>query len=287
MFDRFVVVDWSANSAPKLGRDSIWVAHLDPAGTSSVTNLPTRREADAFLGHLFETEPTRTTLVGVDFSLGYPAGTAAGLGADGTPWSAMWSLLTEDIVDDDRNANNRFAVAAEFNRRLTGMASPFWGCPPSSAGRHLTTTKPTDTAALAPFRATEEVLRERGHRPFSSWQLFGAGSVGSQSLLGIPVLARLRARFGERVDVWPFTTGLLPPALDEGAIVVVEVWPSMHELGDHGGTVRDAAQVSATANWLADTDAAEGLGALFSPPLPPAVARVAVGEEGWVFGVMP
>jgi hypothetical protein len=25
MFDRFVVVDWSASSTPKLGRDSIWI----------------------------------------------------------------------------------------------------------------------------------------------------------------------------------------------------------------------------------------------------------------------
>lgn len=287
MFDRFVVVDWSANSTPKLGRDSIWVAHLDPAGTSSVTNLPTRREAEAFLGHLFESEPTLTTLVGVDFSLGYPAGTARALGVDGTPWSAMWSLLTEDIVDDDHNANNRFAVAAEFNRRLTGVASPFWGCPPSSAQRYLTTTKPPDSAPFAPFRHTEMVLRERGLRPFSSWQLFGAGSVGSQSLLGIPVLERLRVRFGDRVAVWPFATGLVSPSPEEGAIVVVEVWPSMHELGDHDDTVRDAAQVSATANWLADTDAADGLDALFSPALPSVVERTAVAEEGWVLGVVP
>lgn len=287
MFDRFVVVDWSANSTPKLGRDSIWVAHLDVAGTTSVTNLPTRREAEAFLGRLFETEPTLTTLVGVDFSLGYPAGTASALGADGTPWSAMWSLLTESVVDDGGNANNRFAVAAEFNRRLTGTASPFWGCPTSAAGRHLTTTKPTGATPIAPFRATEEMLRDQGHRPFSSWQLFGAGSVGSQSLLGIPMLERLRGRFEDRVGVWPFTTGLWSPALDEGTIVVAEVWPSMRELGDYGDTVRDSAQVSATANWLADTAAVDGLGALFSPRLPPAVERVAVAEEGWVFGVMP
>ena len=58
MFDRFVVVDWSANSTPKLGRDSIWVAQTSMRpGTTSVTNLPTRRQAEAFLGDLLETEP--------------------------------------------------------------------------------------------------------------------------------------------------------------------------------------------------------------------------------------
>ncbi len=287
MFDRFVVVDWSANSTPKLGRDSIWIGQLDSSGVESVTNLPTRRSAELLLIELLDGEQDTTTLVGVDVSLGYPAGTAAALGAVGTPWSAMWALLTRCIVDDDRNANNRFAVAAELNRQLTGTASPFWGCPPSRAGEHLTSTKPPDWPALGAFRGTEEVLRAQGRRPFSSWQLLGAGAVGSQSLLGIPMLERFRRRFGERLHVWPFTTGFRPPVLDRGAIVVAEVWPSMHDLGDHDGSVRDAAQVSATARWLADGDASGGLDDLFSPQLAPAVEADAVVEEGWVLGVVP
>jgi ABC-type multidrug transport system fused ATPase/permease subunit len=176
--------------------------------------------------------------------------------------------------DDDRNANNRFAAAAEFNRRLTGTASPFWGCPSSSAGRHLTTTKPPDAGPPSPFRATEEALRDQGRRPFSSWQLFGAGSVGSQSLLGIPVLDRLRARFGERIDVWPFTTGLAPP-------VSMRERSSWSRCGPRCWRVRRSrrrrprrrAGAAPTANWLADTDAADGLGSLFSPPVPPAVEQ--------------
>ena len=288
MFDQFVVVDWSANSTPKLGRDSIWIGVLDAAGGESVTNLPTRRAAEAFLVECVENDPAATTLVGVDFSLGYPAGTTAALGIDGTPWAAMWALLAGCVTDDEANANNRFVVAAELNRRLTGEASPFWGCPPSSAGRHLRPTKPLDAAPLPVFRTTEEMLREQGRRPFSSWQLLGAGAVGSQSLLGIPMLERLRGRFGDRLDVWPFTTGLQPPLLEAGGIVVAEVWPSMHELGDSDdGSVRDAAQVRATAAWLAEVDASDGLGALFSPALADAVDAVVVAEEGWVLGVVP
>lgn len=285
MFDRFVVVDWSANSTPKLGRDSIWIGVHEHSGVVSATNLATRDAAEAFLVGLLESDPAVSTLVGVDFSLGFPAGTAAALGLAGVPWSAMWALLTERISDDVRNANNRFAVAAELNQRLTGGASPFWGCPPSGAGDHLATTKPPTTEPLAQFRAAEEVLRRQGRRPFSSWQLLGAGAVGSQSLLGIPRIGRLRDRFGDRVEIWPFTTGLQAPVLDTGAIVVAEVWPSMLDVDDAGAEVRDAAQVGATARWLCESDAAGDLGALFSPPLSPQVTAAARTEEGWVLGV--
>ena len=287
MFDRIVVVDWSANSVPKLGRDSIWIGLLDATGAESVTNLPTRRAAESFLVEHLGADRTATTLVGVDFSLGYPAGTAAALALEGTPWSAVWALLARCVTDDDRNANNRFAVAAELNRRMTGATSPFWGCPPAAANCHLGTTKPPDGTALSTFRATEQVLRDRGRRPFSSWQLLGAGAVGSQSLLGIPVLERLRGRLGDRLQVWPFTTGFTSPALDAGVVVVAEVWPSMRDLGQRADEVRDAAQVGATATWLAQVDASGELDALFSPTVTGTVEAVSVAEEGWVLGVVP
>ena len=297
MFDQFVVVDWSANSTPKSGRDSIWIAVHDRTTERSVTNFPTRAAAESFLVEFFECDPIATTLIGVDFSLGYPAGTAAALGLHGAPWSAMWTLLADCITDDDRNVNNRFAVAAELNRRFTGGPAPFWGCPPSAASGQLTTTKPaggksaattaSSSGSLAPCRVVENVLRVQGHRPFSSWQLLGAGAVGSQSLLGIPRLHALRRRFPDRVHIWPFTTGFGTPTLDAGAIVVAEVWPSMLDVGDIGGRVRDAVQVSATARWFADTEAAGELDALFSPALLSDVSAAAIAEEGWVLGVVP
>ena len=285
MFDRYVVVDWSANSTPKLGRDSIWIGVHDRSGRVSTTNLATRRSAEAFLVELLEADRTAATLVGVDFSLGYPGGTATALGLSGTPWSAMWTMLSQQITDDERNRNNRFAVAARINERLTGSAAPFWGCPPSAAGKCLTTTKPRSGASLSEFRAVEAALRNRGHRPFSSWQLLGAGAVGSQSLVGIPVLDRLRNRFADRFDVWPYTTGLASPPSTRGVIVVAEVWPSMLDVGDTGELVRDAAQVDTTARWLAAADAAGELQAMFSPAISAETATVAAAEEGWVLGV--
>ncbi len=286
MFDRFVVVDWSANSTPKLGRDSIWIADGHPTGAVTLTNLATRAAAEAFLVDLFESDSASSMLVGVDFSLGYPKGTAVALGSTGTPWSAMWALLAASIVDDDRNANNRFAVAAALNLRLTGCAAPFWGCPPAQVSSTLASTKPCPPSSLAEWRTVETQLRASGRRPFSSWQLLGAGAVGSQSLLGIPMIARLRERLGERVHVWPFTTGFAVPALDDGAVVVAEVWPSMLTI-PIDGTVRDAAQVATTVGWLAEADCDGRLDALLSPALTSEVSAVAVAEEGWVLGVVP
>ncbi len=285
MFDRYVVVDWSANSTPKLGRDSIWIAVHDRAGSASTLNLPTRRTAETFLIDLLDADRSVSTLVGVDVSLGYPSGTAAALGLAGSPWWAMWNELDEVICDDDRNRNNRFAAAAQLNGRITGSAAPFWGCPPAVAGACLTTTKPASSGGLAEFRTVETQLRGSGYRPFSSWQLLGAGAVGSQSLLGIPVLLRLLTRFADRVDVWPFTTGLGAPSPSPGRIVLAEVWPSMLDVVVAGDAVRDDAQVETTARWLATADAAGELNAMFAPTVSPRAASLAVAEEGWVLGV--
>lgn len=285
MFDRFVVVDWSANSRPKRGRDSIWIAVLDGHGVS-VSNPSTRGAAERFLADLVEGDPSGRSLIGVDFSLGYPSGTASALGLCGQPWGSMTRFLGESILDGDHNSNNRFEVASALNARMTATGAPFWGCPPSFAGETLTTTKPASFAPLGEWRLVETILREQGHRPFSSWQLLGAGAVGSQSLLGIPMIHRLATRCAERVSVWPFTTGMRAPHVDPGSVVVAEVWPSLLPLDVSDGVVRDQAQVVAVAEWLADLDRTDRLAELFSPDVA-GLDDVAVieREEGWVLGV--
>jgi hypothetical protein len=292
MFDRIVIVDWSANSTPKRGRDSIWIAVLDRRDAGSPVpmahNLATRHEAERFVAALIDEAGSRRTLIGVDFSLGYPSGTAAGLGLAGRPWSAMWEFLERTIDDDHRNRNNRFVVAAAMNAALTGGPGPFWGCPPAAATPTLSGTKPPKpprSAGLAEWRLVEDRLRESGWRPFSVWQLLGAGSVGSQSLVGVPVVARLGRRYGDRVQVWPFTTGVQAPEVAPGEVVVAEVWPSMLPTSAVAGRERDRVQVEATSRWLHDLDRAGQLGAAFAPRLDEASISTVVDEEGWVLGV--
>ncbi len=275
MFDRFVVVDWSANSTPKRGRDSIWIAVSDQTGTT-VSNPSTRAGAERMLVEGLATDAR--ILLGVDFSLGYPNGTATALGLAGAPWEAMTAELSRMVTDDERNRNNRFEVASQMNARIGAGPGPFWGCPPSAATETLSTTKPP-AGPIAEWRTVESVLRREGHRPFSSWQLLGAGAVGSQSLLGIPMIVRLQERFEGRLSVWPFDVEL-------GAIVVAEVWPSLLPLDLTTEPVRDAAQVRGVVEWLSELDATGELDGLFRlDGVPPALHEAVVGEEGWVLGV--
>lgn len=285
LFDRIVIVDWSANAAPKTGKDSIWVAEAVVAtGDVRSVNLRTRHVATEFLEHVVGA-PDDRVLVGVDFSLGFPRGTAAALGLATPAWTAMWAELATRVCDDVGNLNNRFSVAADLNALIGPGPGPFWGCPPSKATDSLTPTK-VACDPLPQWRTVETLLRSRGRRPFSSWQLTGAGAVGSQSLVGIAAMERLLARVraaGRSVDVWPFTTGVSLPTAE---VVLVEVWPTLVDLPDTSGDrghprVRDQLQVEAAARRLASQE----LASLFTPTIGVDSVGVVIDEEGWVFGV--
>jgi hypothetical protein len=275
-FDRYVVVDWSASSRPSTGRDSIWIAVLGrDAADPELANPSTRREAERRLEELVA-DRTRT-LVTVDASFGYPAGTADWFGLDGEPWTAMWRHLEASIADDDRNVNNRFEVAADLNRRRGGPG-PFWGRPTGSAFVGLDPRKP-ERFPISEFRQVEQALRDGGRRPASCWQLLGVGSVGSQTLTLLPILERLRRR--RPVDVWPFTTGLGSPT-DRSRSVLAETWPTAFDLELPSDRTRDAAQVDGVARRLRAADETGELADWFAPPIDPATRSNVEREEGWV-----
>ncbi|HEY3943294.1 MAG TPA: hypothetical protein VGL60_12550, partial [Acidimicrobiales bacterium] len=78
-FDQIVVVDWSASAKPTRGRDSIWVGRCEVGSERRETrNLPTRAAAASYLAELLGRSAATgaATLVGLDFSFGYPAGFA-------------------------------------------------------------------------------------------------------------------------------------------------------------------------------------------------------------------
>jgi hypothetical protein len=288
LFERIVVVDWSASSAPTTGADSVWIAVADAgasagAGGIELSNPSTRRIALAEIAAAVDS--VGSTLIGVDFSLGFPRGAAEALGLVGRPWRAMWELLGSAVSDDERNRNNRFAVASSLNAEVAnGAAGPFWGCPPAQRTDYLTSTKPARTAAWPPeWRHVEARLRAEGLRPFSAWQLLGAGAVGSQSLVGIAALERLRQNLGERLCVWPFDTGMAAPT--DTDVVVAEVWPSRWPVTVPSDMVKDAAQVQATAQRLVDMNSEGTLGALFAPLVESSQLDDVLREEGWVLGV--
>lgn len=277
LFDRFLVVDWSAAGYPTTGKDSIWIASLDAGGEPQLSNPSTRRAAERELGMLFDR--SSRTLLAVDASLGYPAGTTEWFGLVGDePWRAMWRHLAGAVVDDDANRNNRFEVAAALNRR-GGVPGPFWGRAARTPRDGLAVGKP-DRFPVPEFRSIEEHWRVADRRPASCWQLLGAGCVGGQSLTLIPILERLRQT--ARVEVWPFTTGTTAaPAVTAGTTVVAETWPTAFDLDLPIDRIRDAAQVDGVARRLRDADATGELATWFTPDLDPDDRALVESEEGW------
>ena len=119
-----------------------------------------------------------------------------------------------------------------MNRLMTDEAWPFWGAPAKQAQRWLTTTKPPagSGADIPEYRATENAVRKGKLQPKSNWQMHGAGAVGGQTLVGIPMVRRLLEKLGPSGAVWPFGTGwraLGTADVEPLSVLVVEVWPSM------------------------------------------------------------
>ena len=275
-FDTVIVVDWSAKSVPSPARpsaDAVWTG-IVRYGIAETAYHRTRALAERHLAEALAVEAAagRRVLVGFDFPMGYPAGFAARLTGQARA-SAVWEWLAARITDGADNANNRFAVAAEVNNRLGG-AGPFWGRPSALKIPDPPFTKAVDYAALSlsEFRSVERLAK--GAK--SVWQLMGAGSVGSQSLMGLPMVHRLAQ---DGAAVWPFDH-------TAARVVVAEVYPSLlaravaRDLARAGEkAVKDEAQVRLLALALWRLGQSGGLAALWQ--VPDGVART---EEGWILG---
>ncbi len=291
MFDSFVIVDWSAASQPKTGRDSIWICAVDRDGVERLVENPqTRHSAKNLLRELLSDAAARgeRMLLGFDFPFGYPAGFARRLGLHGAPpWRAVWDEIAARLKDAENNSNDRFTVAAEFNRRVSNRAFPFWGCPVRFTDDFL---GPKHHNGHAADGLAEKRLIDRwmvGAQP--CWKLAYTGSVGSQSLTGIPVVRALRddPRWAQRARIWPFETGLAVP--DAAQIVFAEVWPSWWRRDIRGdyGPPNDKAQVRTVARIFASADGTGALPMWFvgDPDLTAEQRRVVETEEAWTLGV--
>ena len=294
LFNAYVIVDWSAAARPNTGTDSVWIGVLKRDVRFRLAfesfNPATRAEAEKQLAAVLDDLKKRgeRALLGFDFPLGFPRGFAQALKLPtGTPWRAVWDQLDKMVKDKPDNTNNRFGVASEINRRLTGGPFPFWGCPPKDA---LTTLQPKRARDHGP-----DDLPELRHADIvakgaaSIWKLYYNGSVGGQAILGIPAVRRLKLARGEAMKVWPFETGFRP--LDEADLAGVEVlaceiYPSLIKATPAAGEVKDLAQVRAVAEHFARLDEAGKLGAAFGPSktAPADLVVDAQTEEGWILG---
>ncbi len=271
------------------GKNSIWacLAEQDEAGVKLLwlDNFPTRSSFMQRFEHVVEETlaTDRRLLAGFDFAFGYPTGTAERVAVD-PHWQALWQAIAAEVQDGDDNANNRFEVAARWNRDYFPDAARFWGRPQGLVLETLMPTRPpAATARPFAFRMSEQ--HAKGAK--SVWQMAYAGSVGSQTLLGIARLSRFLDQHPARdkMAVWPFETGFSTGFAH--SVVLAEIYPSLFEVELNGGDVKDAAQVRHVAQRFAQFDADGVLGVLFARPakLSDAEVGVALTEEGWVLGI--
>ena len=183
---RVLAVDWSGALTGE--RRKIWLAE---ARGGRLLRLECGRDREELVEHLIaERERDPALVVGLDFSFSLPHWFLEERGLASAP--ELWALVED-----------------EGEIWLDACEPPFWGRPG--------TTRPELPAGRSALRRTEaELFAVAGIRPKSTFQIQGAGSVGTGSLRGMPVLPQLQAAgFG----VWPFDAPALP--------LVVEIWPRL------------------------------------------------------------
>ena len=263
LFESYVMVDWSAASKPATGADSIWIGALTPDSrlklSFKASNPPTRAKAIEELTELLNRCLKRgdRVLVGVDFPLGFPAGTAEALKLKGEPGKALRDFLLKEMKDKPDNSNNRFALAARMNRLISDGPFPFWGC---SKKDELTTlsvkkTREHGKVDVAEFRLVEEAaIATKKARPQPVWKIAYAGAIGGQAMTGIPAMERLREKF-PALKIWPFDLPLAKldaEALFDTRIVVAEVLTTLNATNQQASEIRDEAQVRMLCEALAE-----------------------------------
>jgi len=277
-FDRVIMVDWSGGNdrGPSPKADAIWAGVAAARGSATAGSAAAeryfrnRQAAETWLTETLEAETAagRRVLVGFDFPFGFPRGFAEAVTGQADPL-ALWAWL-EGRVEDTPHANNRFDLAGEINGRFPGTG-PFWG---NGLKRDIPGLPRKGRARTGHGMAERREAETRAAGAFPIWQLAGAGAVGSQAIMGVPVLARLRRRF--RAAAWPFEP------LEDAPVALIEIWPSLiapqlRALA-RPGEIRDQAQVRLLAQAVAGL-APEALAAMLR------VDEPAAREEGWILGL--
>lgn len=269
-FDTIVMIDWSGgnDTGPTPKKDAIWAGISREGLSQTPVYLRNRIVAESWIAELIEAELAagRCTMIGFDFSFGYPLGFAEALTGDSNPFS-VWDWFAARIKDTPK-ANNRFDLAGEINLGLGEGKGPFWFN--GLVNRDIPGLARNKSGYVNPFadhRRSETLAKGA----FTCWQMGGTGAVGSQSFMGLPVLSRLRHRFAGEVSVWPFE-----PL--ERKVAFVEVFPSLTVDKAPEGLIKDQWQVQEMSRQIAGLTPQE-LADVLTLEVPEA------RQEGWIFGL--
>ncbi len=307
MFNTYIFCDWNARNAlgpAQPAADNVWVGEATPQDGLlneeyfTGRHLAVEHVTERLLHHV---DLGHRILIGFDFAYGYPRGLAAALNLphDSLTWWAIWTELCIRVHDSPQNDSNRFSAASDLNHIAgLGGAGPFWGVPPNQATAYLLPNGPgfpfaaQNDIELIRLRITEERLRGVQE----AWKLYGAGSVGSQTLVGIPYVWRLRRhpKLARLSRVWPFETSFTPTPCSDltPCILHAEIWPGVMDnevdqiLADDEDAIRDQIQVRVMCQWASDRDEDGSLGRYFNTPsnLKRNQLDACVSHEGWILG---
>lgn len=184
---RIFAVDWSGARDEAEQRKKIWIAEARDGRVIRLEAGRTRDEvAEWFIREAASTPAMR---IGFDFAFGFPAWFSRERGCQTA--LEVWQLAERD-----------------GHAWLAEEQGPFWG---------RTTTRPELGDPARHWRAADvELAPVSGIRPKSTFQIGGAGAVGTATIRGMRTLQRLH---DAGIAIWPFDT----PAPDGPA--ALEIWP--------------------------------------------------------------
>jgi hypothetical protein len=284
LFDVFIAVDFSGSKDPRQQKKHIAFAETEHGLlTPRISRGLTRSAA---ISHLIERlryhdSQGKRVLCGYDFQYSFPAGFWRALTNLPEIWSEMIQGISEGVfglpkISEEPASNAREWAEVANNqivRHLGSPVGPFWGpnfSPAKDPGFFHYLKTPFDE-----YRLVEKRLP--GCKPI--FKIGGQGSVGLQSLCGIPCLFRIRTVCSEQnipLHFWPFD------GWDCGGYhVIVEWYPTIHNRGRKS----DEKDACACVEWAKSADEGGTLSHYFSPRLSTS-EEAHVTFEGWVLGVL-
>ena len=187
---RCIAVDWSGAEAEPDQLAHVWVAVAAAGHLMRLRNGLTRDEVINLLAT--EIVAGGPLVIGLDFAFSFP----------------QWYLTRHNL----NGAHELWDLAAiQGDDWLSGETWPFWGKDKSSFQK-----RPKTLVPKLEFRQTDLERKIGSRKPKSVFQINGAGSVGAQTIRGLPGLTRLR-RAG--AAVWPFDVP------DPDRPIVIELYP--------------------------------------------------------------
>lgn len=284
LFDVYMAVDFSGSRASGTQRRSIAFAELERGLTANVRKGFTRATV---AGHLLEriihhNHKGKRVLFGFDFQYSFPKGFWNALTGLPESWRSILEGMAKGVAGlppvEEEPVSNAREWAHKANGRIIGRLrtkiGPFWG--PHFPSQPTDPRFPFSPDAFEKFRSVENRLTS--FKPI--FQLGGQGTVGLQSLCGIPHLFYLCNNcFHHKIALhcWPFDGW----DLDSTAHVLVEWYPAIQNQGrkSHEQDARACVQ------WARDVDHKGQMSKYFLPDLPHC-DKTKAAVEGWVIGVV-